>query len=40
MLGNGEAVLVKALGDLVALIQGMQSAMSEDTTLFPGVPRI
>ena len=40
MLGNGEAVLVKALGDLVAVIQGMQSAMPEDTTLFPGAPRI
>jgi hypothetical protein len=38
-LGGGEAVLVKAIEDLVAMIQGMQNAMPEGMTLFPGVPR-
>ena len=39
-LGGGEIVLIKAIGDLAALIQGMQSAMPAGNDLFPGVPRI
>ena len=40
VLGGGEMVLIKAIGDLAALIQGMQSAMPAGNDLFPGVPRI
>lgn len=38
-LGGGEATLVEAIGELVAMIQAMQDAMPEGLTLFPGVPK-